>query len=139
VLISQRLDGGRYDRLVQQMARAAALPVQLAEASARIAPGHVYIVPPELGVDAGDGLSFASGAALIDALPADDSAIFLLSGSDAALVDAALAHASHGALVAGQSPEGCYDAAAPIALASRGGTAGTPSELVQSLLQRWPA
>lgn len=139
VLISQRLDGGRYDRLVQQMARAAALPVQLAESAARIVPGHVYIVPPELGVDADTGLSFASGAPLIDALPADDSAVLLLSGADADLVDAALALASHGALVAGQSPEGCYDAAAPMALAARGGTAGTPSELVQSLLQRWPA
>jgi chemosensory pili system protein ChpB (putative protein-glutamate methylesterase) len=139
VLISQRLDGGRYDRLVQQMARAAALPVQLAESAARIVPGHVYIVPPELGVDAGAGLSFAAGAPLIDALPADDSAVLLLSGADAELVDAALALASDGALVAGQSAEGCYDAAAPIALAARGGTAGTPSELVQSLLQRWPA
>lgn len=139
VLISQRLDGGRYDRLVQQMARAASLPVLLAEASLRIAPGTVYIVPPELGVDADAGLQFAAGASLIDALPADDSAVFLLSGADAALVDAALAHAARGALVAGQSPEGCYDAAAPLALAARGGTAGTPSELVQSLLQRWPA
>ena len=113
--------------------------MQLAESAARIVPGHVYIVPPELGVDAGDGLSFAGGASLIDALPGDDSAVLLLSGADADLVDAALALASNGALVAGQSPEGCYDAAAPMALAARGGTAGTPSELVQSLLQRWPA
>jgi chemotaxis response regulator CheB len=139
VLISQRLDGGRYDRLVQQMARAASLPVHLAEASTQIAPGHVYIVPPELGVDATDGLRFATGVSLLDALPADDTAVLLLSGADPALVDPALAHASRGALVSGQSPDGCYDAAAPIALTARGGTAGTPTELVQSLLQRWPA
>jgi chemosensory pili system protein ChpB (putative protein-glutamate methylesterase) len=139
VLISQRLDGGRYDRLVQQMARAAALPVQLAQAGATADTGNVYIVPPELGLDATDGLRFAPGAALLASLPADESAVLLLSGADPAHVDDALAKATEGALVAGQSPEGCYDAAAPIALTSRGGSAAAPSELVQRLLQRWPA
>jgi len=139
VLISQRLDGGRYDRLVQQMARAAALPVQLAQAGATADAGNVYIVPPELGLDAIDGLRFAPGAALLAALPAEESAVLLLSGADPANVDDALAKATQGALVAGQSPEGCYDAAAPIALTSRGGSAAAPSELVQRLLQRWPA
>ena len=139
VLISQRLDGGRYDRLVQQMARAAALPVQLAQAGATADAGNVYIVPPELGLDAGGGLRFVPGAALLASLPADESAVLLLSGADPAHVDDALAKATQGALVAGQSPEGCYDAAAPIALTSRGGSAAAPSELVQRLLQRWPA
>jgi chemosensory pili system protein ChpB (putative protein-glutamate methylesterase) len=139
VLISQRLDGGRYDRLVQQMGRAATLPVKLAEAGASLDAGTVYIVPPELGIDGGNGLRFAQGFSLLDALPAQDTAVLLLSGADASIVDAALAHAERGALVAGQSPDGCYDAAAPIALAARGGTAGAPQELVQSLLQRWPA
>ena len=139
VLISQRLDGGRYDRLVQQMARAASLPVTLADAAVQIAPGHGYIVPPELGIEAVDGLRFATGGSLLDALPSGDSAVLLLSGADPAHVDGALKHGSRGALVAGQSPDGCYDAAAPVALTARGGTAGTPHELVQSLLQRWPA
>jgi chemosensory pili system protein ChpB (putative protein-glutamate methylesterase) len=139
VLISQRLDGGRHDRLVQQMARAAALPVQLAQAGTIAQAGNVYIVPPELGVDVAGGLHFATGAALLAALPAEESAVLLLSGADPAQVDDALAKASQGALVAGQSPEGCYDAAAPIALTSRGGSAAPPSELVQRLLQRWPA
>jgi chemosensory pili system protein ChpB (putative protein-glutamate methylesterase) len=141
VLIQQRLDGGRYDRLVQQLARAASMQVLLAEAAQVIQPGKVYIVPPEIGVaaNAGAGLRFADGGTLIDALPSDDSAVLLLSGADAAMVESAMAHAERGALVAGQSPEGCYDAAAPIALAERGGHAGTPNELVQSLLKRWPA
>jgi chemosensory pili system protein ChpB (putative protein-glutamate methylesterase) len=47
--------------------------------------------------------------------------------------------AAHGALIAGQSPEGCYDAAAPNALIARGGNAGTPADMVKQLLQRWPA
>jgi chemosensory pili system protein ChpB (putative protein-glutamate methylesterase) len=139
VLISQRLDGGRYDRLVQQMARAAALPVALAETAAMIQPGHVYIVPPDIGVDATGGLRFAGGKTLLDALAPEDTAVLLLSGADPALVDPALAHSARGALVAGQSPDGCYDAAAPIALTERGGTAASPFELVQSLIQRWPA
>ncbi len=139
VLISQRLDGGRYDRLVQQMARASILPVHLAEASTKIFPGNVYIVPPELGLDGSHGLNFAPGFSLLDALPAEDSAVLMLSGADPTLVDAAIAHAARGALVAGQSPDGCYDAAAPMALSARGATAAAPQELVQSLLQRWPA
>ncbi|BCT91595.1 hypothetical protein LYSHEL_06190 [Lysobacter helvus] len=139
VLISQRLDGGRYDRLVQQMARAASLPVTLAEAATVLEPGHVYIVPPELGLESVNGLRFASNATLLAALPPADSAVLLLSGADPALVDPALAHAAKGALVAGQSPDGCYDAAAPMALTARGGEASTPHDLVNRLLLRWPA
>ena len=140
VLISQRLDGGRYDRLVQQMTRATALPVHLAAAGVEAAPGQVYIVPPELGVDErGDRLRFVADAPLLAALPASDSAVLLLSGSDPADVDPALAHAAHGALVAGQSPEGCYDGAAPNELIARGGQAGAPADLVRLLQQRWPA
>jgi chemosensory pili system protein ChpB (putative protein-glutamate methylesterase) len=139
VLISQRLDGGRYDRLVQQMARAASLPVTLAEPATVPEPGHVYIVPPELGLESHNGLRFASGATLLGALPSEDSAVLLLSGADPALVDPALAHAAKGALVAGQSPDGCYDAAAPMALTARGGEASTPHDLVNRLLLRWPA
>lgn len=140
VLISQRLDGGRYDRLVQQMARATSLPVHLAEAGAVAAGGNIYIVPPELGVAESDStLHFVANAPLLAGLPASDSAIFLLSGSDPTTVDAAMAHAARGALVAGQAPEGCYDGAAPNALIARGGNAGSPADLVQQLLKRWPA
>lgn len=140
VLVCQRLDGGRYDRLVQQMARATNLPVALAEAGTVAAAGQVYIVAPELGVaESADGLKFTAEAGLLASLPPSDSAVLLLSGSDPADVDVALAHAARGALVAGQSPEGCYDAAAPGALIARGGSAGSPADLVRQLLKRWPA
>lgn len=140
VLVAQRLDGGRHDRLVQQMARATELPVQLAEAGATAAAGQVYIVPPELGVaETPSGIEFTPGAALLAAIPPSDSAILLLSGSDPADVDTALAHAARGAMVAGQSPEGCYDAEAPGALIARGGLAGAPADLVAQLRRRWPA
>jgi chemosensory pili system protein ChpB (putative protein-glutamate methylesterase) len=141
LLVSQRLDGGRHDRLVQQMARATSLPVCMAELAAIAAPGQVYVVPPTFGVAESDaGLRFTDdAAALLTGLPASDSAILLLSGSDPALVDAAMAHAGHGALVAGQAPDGCYDGAVPSALIARGGSAGTPADLVKQLLQRWPS
>jgi chemosensory pili system protein ChpB (putative protein-glutamate methylesterase) len=140
ILINQRLDGGRHDRLVQQMARATPLPVHLAKAGATAAAGEVYIMPPDLGLaDTDGGLRFEAGVPLLASLPPSDSAVLLLSGSDPADVDTALGLAAHGALIAGQSPEGCYDAAAPNALIARGGNAGTPADMVKQLLQRWPA
>jgi chemosensory pili system protein ChpB (putative protein-glutamate methylesterase) len=139
VLVLQRLDGARYDRLVQQMTRAAALPVRLADAGMEIVAATVYIVPPELGVASGEsGLRFVTDAPLLAALAAADSAVLMLSGADPALVGDALQHAAHGALVAGQAPEGCYDAAAAIALIARGEQAATPAGLAALLRQRWP-
>src|SRR5690606_12797943 len=41
VLVRQRLDGGRHDRLVRQLQRATSLPVELAAAGMALAPGHV--------------------------------------------------------------------------------------------------
>lgn len=142
VLVQQRLDGGRHDRLVQQMARATALPVQLAEDGALAAPGHVYILPAELGVVAdGDGLRFAAAGAgdSIAALPAEGSAVLLFSGADPGIVDAAMRQAERGALVAGQSPEGCYDAEGPGAAQTRGAESGQPAELAHRIAARWKA
>ena len=140
ILINQRLDGGRHDRLVQQMARATPLTVHLAKVGTTAAPGEVYIMPPVLGLAETDaGLRFDAGVPLLASLPPADSAVLLLSGSDPADVDTALGLGARGALIAGQSPEGCYDAAAPDALIARGGSAGSPTDMVKQLLQRWPA
>jgi chemosensory pili system protein ChpB (putative protein-glutamate methylesterase) len=142
VLVQQRLDGGRHDRLVQQMARVTALPVQLAEDGATAAPGHVYVLPAELGVmAAGDGLRFAAAGAgdSIAALPAEGSAVLLFSGADPGIVDAAMRQAERGALVAGQSPEGCYDAEGPGAVKARGAESGQPVELARRIAARWKA
>lgn len=146
VLIQQRLEGGRHDKLVRQMQRATTMPVALAEPGLAIAPGHVYMLPAEMGVVAGvEGLQFQPaatptvGQALLAHLPAGDSAVVLLSGSDPAAVDAAMNHAVHGALVVGQSTDGCFDAVAASALVARGADAGTPAELARKLATRWPA
>jgi len=140
VLVQQRLDGGRHDRLVQQMSRATRLPVRLAADGDLALAGHVYILPPDLGLSGGEGgLRFVAGGNPITTLPSADSAVLMFSGSDKALVDAAMDHAQAGALVAGQSPEDCYDAAAADALLERGVQSGQPAELARRLAERWAA
>lgn len=140
VLIQQRLDGGQYDKLVGQMARASAMPVQLATANAVPEPGNVYVMPPSLGlVRKGADLAFAASASLFDALPGNDTAIVVLSGGDAAAVDAAMRLAAAGALVAGQSAEGCFEPSAANDVVARGGESGLPARLAERLIERWPA
>jgi len=73
------------------------------------------------------------------ALRAEDSALLLLSGTDVALVDQAMAMRWGGGWVAGQSAEQCFDPAASNALVARGGEALGLAQLAQQLLQRWPA
>jgi chemosensory pili system protein ChpB (putative protein-glutamate methylesterase) len=77
--------------------------------------------------------------ALYAELPPNDSALLFLSGSSPALVDIAIAQVPDGALVAGQTPDTCYDGAASSALIERGGDAGTPAELATRLADRWPS
>ncbi|HJW46221.1 MAG TPA: chemotaxis protein CheB [Lysobacter sp.] len=139
VLVQQRLDGGHYDKLVAQMQRATALPVRLAVAGDALQAATVYILPPTLGVqESGQGLVFTdSPVDLLVALPAGDSAVLMLSGSDPSQVDAVMKLGAGGALIAGQALDGCYDVAAPAALVSRGGQAGKPQELARRLAERW--
>ena len=139
VLVQQRLDGARHDKLVRQMQRATVLPVELAEAGGVPRAGHVYVLPDGLQPAPVEGeLRFVEGYGPAFAqLPADDSAILMLSGSDPGAVDAALSHRGAGAVVFGQAPEGCFDAAAPRALVARGAESATPSEMVKRLATRW--
>ena len=70
-------------------------------------------------------------------MPPAESAVLLLSGSDPAQVDAALALGAQGGFVAGQSPQGCYDPAASKALVARGGAVAAPAELAAQLALHW--
>lgn len=143
VLLRQRIEGGQYDRLVRQMGRACALPVALARVGEAPRPGHVHVMPEQLGLREGpDGLRFvddASADAGLSALRPADSALLLLSGADPALVDAAMAMRWAGGLVLGQSRENCFDPAASDALVARGGEATGLAGLSRQLLDRWPA
>lgn len=143
VLVQLRLDGGRYDNLVKQMERVSALPVQLAKAGETASAARVYVLPNDVAVLVEDGVvSFGDGELrleiLVSSLPPADSAVLLLSGSDPALVEATMALAARGALVAGQSPQGCYDPAASKALAAKGGMVASPGELATHLASHWP-
>lgn len=139
VLVQQRLDGGRYDKLVAQMQRATAMLVKLAEPGLRAIAGVIYILPAGICIKVADtGIQFTDGDQdILATLPSADSAVLLLSGSDPAQLDAVMSHSLAGALVMGQSPDGCYDAEAPNALLARGGGSGQPAELAERLSARW--
>ena len=140
VLVHMRLDGGRYGNLVKQMSRVSPLPVQLAEAGQHAVPGEVHVLADDIGVRAAsDGLHFQSDATGISlaALPAEHTALVLLSGADLAHVGPALDLAAAGAWVAGQVGEGCYDPAAATAVVAAGRVAGEPQELAQAIAARW--
>jgi chemosensory pili system protein ChpB (putative protein-glutamate methylesterase) len=144
ILVRLHLQGGRYDRLVAQMERASSLPVTLAASGASANPGTIHFMPDGIGVEpiGGGRLRFVpedgGATAIFAALPPGDSAIVFLSGSDPALVDAAMAAIATGTLVAAQTPEDCYDGAACAVLRSRGATSGLPMELAGRLAARWP-
>ncbi|GAB2501693.1 chemotaxis protein CheB [Lysobacter humi (ex Lee et al. 2017)] len=139
VLIRQRLDGARYDKLVAQMQRATSLPVALADAGGPVLPGHVYILGDDVGLADTGGLVFVAdgGASLLDRLPAGESAVIVLSGADPALANEITALRQRGAFVGAQTDEGCYDAAAATAVAERGAMRALPSELARQLDGRW--
>ena len=142
VLVRMRLDGGRYDRLVRQMDRATELDVALAEEGDAIEAGQVYFLPPGIEPAREKGelrfVATATASALLpDDLPADDSAILLLSGSDPARVEEAMALAGQGALVLGQAAQDSFDPAASNLLGEQGGSTAPPAELAAQLMQRW--
>lgn len=146
ILVRLQLDGGRYDKLVKQLARASKLPVSLAIAEQPAEPGTVYVLSPTMTVLRDRArLVFAeadlehAAHALYAELPPNDSALLFLSGSSPALVDIAIAQVPDGAMVAGQTPDTCYDGAASSALIERGADAGTPAELATRIADRWPS
>ncbi len=144
VLVRLHLQGGRYDRLVAQMERTAALPVALAQSGATASAGTIYFLPDDIGLTAHAGTfafvaSAAPSAAMLAALPSASSALVFLSGSDPQLVDSAMSARASGTLVVVQSPEDCYDGAACAELRNRGVASGLPAELAGRLASRWPS
>jgi len=141
VLVQLRLDGGRYDNLVKQMARVSALPVAMAMPGDPVDAGTVYVLPDRVGLAAAaDGLRFADvpdGDEPVAVLPPAESAVVVLSGAEPARMEAVLALATRGGHVAAQALDGCYDATAVSQVAAGGAELGTPAELAASLAARW--
>ena len=140
LLVQLKLDGGRYDNLVKQLARVSALPVAMAMPGDAVSAATVYVLPQAVGIEASDeGLAFTDGdSELVASLPPAESAVIVLSGADPARIDAVLALATRGGHVAGQSLEGCYDASAVKLMAAGGAELGAPAQLAEQLAARWP-
>lgn len=144
VLVRLRLQGGRYDRLVTQMERAASLPVHLAQDGQLVRSGAIHFLSEGMSLTLrGDALAFAIDdvpeSALYATLPAVNSTVLFLSGSESTLTDAAMSAAAKGAQVFAQLPEDCYDGIACAELRARGVDAGLPADLASRLVSRWPS
>lgn len=140
VLLYQHLDTGKHDRLVDQLAKASRMPVDLAQEGKLAYPGRVAVLPPGMGARLdGDNLAFASGdlAAVLAALPPADSGVLVLSGADSSLMAAVLEIHAAGGLVMAQDPSGCFDPAAADAVAQAGAASGAPADLAARVVERW--
>ena len=140
VLLYQHLEVGKYDRLVEQLAKVSRLPVSLAREGAVPQPGCVSVLPTGITVRAdGESLRFEAGplARLIPALPARTSVVVFLSGADASLAPAAATLRSSGGLAFAQDPEVCFDPSAALALQQQGAAVYPALGLARQISMRW--
>jgi chemosensory pili system protein ChpB (putative protein-glutamate methylesterase) len=139
LVVQLKLDGGRYDNLVKQLARVSKLPVAMAMPGDDVAAATVYVLPQGVGIaEQAAGLVFIDGVAEpVAALPPAESAVIVLSGAEPARMEAVLALATRGGHAAGQSLDGCYDPAAVKLLSAGGIELGTPAQLAEQLAARW--
>jgi chemosensory pili system protein ChpB (putative protein-glutamate methylesterase) len=140
VLLYQHLEVGKFDRLVEQLAKVSRLPVTLARAGDIPRAGCVTVLPAGLTIHAeGAALRFQNGPLqqLIPSLPARDSVVVFLSGADASLVPAAATMRDAGGQAFAQDPEVCFDPSAALAM-QQGGAAVYPAiGLARQIASRW--
>lgn len=140
VVVQQQLDGARHDKFVQQLQRVSNLPVELAVAGEQAQASRVYVLPQGLELRAADAWRFAECEAArlpdLSQVDAQRSAVIMLSGGDPAVAANAAALSQQGALLLAQSPDGCFDAAAPKALIAQGAQADAPAGIA-ARLQRY--
>ena len=140
VLLYQHLEVGKFDRLVEQLAKVSRLPVVLAKVGDIPRVGHVSVLPSGITIRAeGAALRFQSGPLheLIPVLPARGSIVVFLSGADASLAPAAAAMRDAGGLTFAQDPEVCFDPSAALAM-QQGGAAVYPAiGLARQIASRW--
>ena len=144
VLLWQHLDAGKHDRLAQQLTKASALPVYLAEPGGLARPGAVAVMTASIGVKSDiEGWWFhmiegGLAAAVESALGEPASMLMVLSGADSSLVDVAAAHAARGSEVHAQTPDSCFDDAAVAALSARGVPVVPAAQLAAVAAAHWP-
>lgn len=143
VVVWQQLNAGTHDRLASQLAKTGKVDTVLAKAGDPLEAGMVYILPPGLGISAGEGLAFnqdpGSPAGLLKALEplGDDAVVVALSGAESAwLADSAQWVANGGRLLA-QSPATCFEASACDVLVKQGVVDAPPADLALRALGKW--
>lgn len=115
VLIQQKLEGARHDKLVQQLERISSLPVELAQPGAAIAAGRIYILASATGVHAPPDAAWqfdgqGDRMPALDASQTSRCAVVVLSGADPQQSAAMAGLAATGALLLAQTPDSCFDA-----------------------------
>ncbi len=63
LLVQLKLDGGRYDNLVKQLARVSALPVAMAMPGDALSQATIYVLPERVGIEVGTTAWCSSTAA----------------------------------------------------------------------------
>ncbi len=140
VLLHQHLEVGKYDRLVEQLAKVSRLPVTLAREGDIARPGYVSVLPAGMTIGSdGNALRFMAGTLdrLIAALPPRGSVVVFLSGAEASLVSAAASLLDAGGLAMAQDPEVCFDPSAALALQQKGASVYPALGLARQIAMRW--
>ncbi len=135
VLLYQQLEGGKLQRLVDQLYKISKLPVYLAEVGAKARHGGVAVVPPNLGLAAGsDEFSeIESLQSMLSALPAQAQKLVLMSGAAIEVAEVALQLRAQGSEIYCQDPEACFEPTASKLLVDAGVVALAPAEMATQL------
>lgn len=143
VVVWQQLNAGTHERLASQLAKTGKVETTLAKPGESLAAGMVYILPPGVGIDAGETVSFnedpGSPAGLLKALePLGDAAVVVaLSGAEAAWLADSLQWTAKGGCLLAQSPATCFEAAVCDSLVKQGVADAPPADLAIRALAKW--
>jgi len=143
VLVWQQLNAGTHDRLASQLAKTGKVETALAVAGESPQAGKVYILPPGVGLDCSEGMSFVEDArspsSLLGSLAplGDDAVVVALSGTEDAWLSDAENWAAQGGRLLAQSPATCFEASACESLVKQGVVDLAPAQLAIRALGKW--
>lgn len=139
VVLMQHLDGGRHERLAEQLGKVCSLNVSVPGPHTLLAGAQVFVVPESLGVDMSRGMFHPGGSpsSLIGEVPAADLLVVALSGADPVVVPALKLARNRGAQVYVQALEGCFEPSVAKAMAAEGAQALAPERIAEAIAQRF--